>query len=91
MEEERQPSQEGPLTGQSFVVTGTLAAMPRGLAVGLLRGLGAAVGKAVTRQTSRLVVGDRPGSKLRRAQEYGTAVMDEEAFLGLLREHGLEV
>ena len=91
MEEKRQPTAEGPLTGQRYVVTGTLAAMPRGRAEGLLRGLGASVGNAVTRQTSRLVAGERPGAKLRRAQEYGTVVMDEEAFRGLLREHGLEV
>jgi DNA ligase (NAD+) len=91
MEEERLEVKEGPLRGQTFVVTGTLASMSRSRAEGLLRELGAAIGRSVTGRTSCLVVGDRPGSKLRKAQEHDTRVMNEDEFLGFLREHRVEV
>lgn len=91
MEAERLEAKEGPLRGQTFVVTGTLASMPRSRAEGLLRELGAAVGKSVTGRTSSLVAGERPGSKLRKAQEQDIRVMNEDEFLGFLREHGVEV
>jgi len=88
MEQERLAVKEGPLTGQTFVITGTLASMPRSRAESLLRELGADVGSSVTRKTAYLVAGEQPGSKLQKAQEYGAKVMDEEAFLRLLAEHG---
>ncbi len=90
MEQERVVRKVGPLTGQSFVITGTLASMPRGRAEELLRELGADTGSSVTRKTTYLVVGDQPGSKLQKAQEYGTNLMNEDALLRLLREHGVE-
>ena len=88
MEQERVERKAGPLTGQSFVITGTLASVPRSRAEGLLRELGADVGTSVTRKTTYLVAGEQPGSKLQKAQGYGTKLMDEETFLRLLREHG---
>jgi DNA ligase (NAD+) len=63
--------------------------MPRSKAEGLLRDLGADVGKTVTKKTTHLVAGEQPGSKLRKAQEYGTELMDEDGFSALLREHGV--
>ncbi|MDO8615562.1 MAG: NAD-dependent DNA ligase LigA [Dehalococcoidia bacterium] len=82
---------EGPLSGQSFVFTGTLAAMPRSRGERLVQDLGAEAGGSVTRKTTYLVAGADPGSKLQKAQSHGTAVLDEDAFLRLLREHGVEV
>ncbi|MBI2913207.1 MAG: NAD-dependent DNA ligase LigA, partial [Chloroflexi bacterium] len=90
MEQERVERKVGPLTGQSFVITGTLASMPRSRAEALLSELGAGVGSSVTRKTTYLVVGGQPGSKLQKAQDYGTQLMDEETLLRLLREHGVE-
>jgi DNA ligase (NAD+) len=90
MEQKRRPRVEGPLAGQSFVFTGTLAAMPRGRAEGIVVGLGAEAGSSVTRKTTYLVAGADPGAKLQKAQKYGTTILNEEQFLRLLREHGVQ-
>ncbi len=82
---------EGPLTGQSFVFTGTLGAMPRGKAESLVASLGGDATSSVTRKTTYLVAGADPGSKLQKAQGYGVTVLDEDSFLRLLREHGVDV
>jgi DNA ligase (NAD+) len=81
---------EGPLTGQSFVFTGTLGSMPRGKAEGLVASLGADAASSVTRKVTYLVAGADPGSKLQKAQNYGITVLDEDQFLRLLGEHGLD-
>ena len=82
---------EGPLTGQSFVFTGTLASMPRGKAESLAASLGAEASSSVTRKITYLVAGADPGSKLQKAQSYGITVLDEDGFLALLQEHGVDV
>ena len=84
MEQERAAPAEGPLAGQMFVVTGTLASMARSQAEARLKALGASIGSSVTKKTTCLVVGEGPGSKLQKAQEYGTKVMDEQELLRLL-------
>jgi len=82
-------AREGPLSGLSFVVTGTLSRWSRNEAEGLIKSLGGAVGSSVTKKTDYLVVGEgRPGSKLQKAQEYGTKLLSEDAFVELLRQHG---
>ncbi len=68
----------------SVVITGTLASMPRSQAEAKLRALGAQTGDSVSRKTSVLVAGEGPGSKLEKAQQYGTRLMDEEELLRLL-------
>ena len=81
---------EGPLSGQSFVFTGTLGSMPRGKAESLVASLGAEAGSSVTRKITYLVAGADPGSKLQKAQNYGVTVLDEDGFLRMLREHGVD-
>jgi len=78
----------GPLAGTSFVITGTLASMPRSRAEELIRHLGGSAGDSVTKKTDYLVAGEAPGSKLQKAQQYGTKLLNEQEFLELLREHG---
>jgi len=84
MEQERAAPAEGPLAGQTFLVTGTLASMARGEAEARLKALGASIGSSVTKKTTCLVVGEGPGSKLQKAQEYGSKLMDEQELLRLL-------
>jgi DNA ligase (NAD+) len=82
---------EGPLTGQTFVFTGTLAAMSRGKAEALVASMGADAVSSVTRKVTYLVLGADPGSKLGKAEGYGITVLDEAGFLEMVREHGVEV
>ncbi len=84
MEQERAAPAKGSLAGQTFVVTGTLASMARSEAEAGLKALGASIGSSVTRKTTCLVVGEGPGSKLRKAQEHGVKLMYEQELLLLL-------
>lgn len=74
----------GPLEGLTLVVTGRLESMSRGEAEDLVRAKGGKVGSSVTRGTDYLVVGAEAGSKLTKAQQLGTKVLDESAFRALL-------
>lgn len=71
---------EGRLTGQTYVVTGTLARWSREQAKSALEGLGAKVTDSVSKKTSGLVVGENAGSKLEKAQRLGVELFDEDAF-----------
>ena len=72
------------LLGKSFVLTGTLPTLGRSEAAALIEQHGGKVSSAVSRQTAYVVAGEKPGSKLAKAQEYGIPVLDEAAFLELL-------
>ncbi len=74
-----------PLAGQTWVLTGTLAEMPRSQAKQKLVGLGAKVAGSVSRNTAQVVAGPGAGGKLEKAEEFGVPVMDETAFFDLLR------
>lgn len=75
----------GALMGQNFVVTGTLESMSRDEAADKIRELGGTFQTAVAKDTTYLVVGGKVGgSKLKKAQSYGTAVIDEAAFIKLI-------
>lgn len=84
-------AREGPLSGLTFVVTGRLERFSRDAAEALIKANGGAIGSSVTKKTDYLVVGAEAGSKLAKAQTLGTAVLDENAFVELLAEHGLNV
>lgn len=90
-EQQRVARVEGPLTGRTFVFTGTLAAMPRGRAEALVKSLGADAAGSVTRKVTYVVAGADPGSKLQKAEGYGITVLSEDEFLSLVREHGADV
>jgi DNA ligase (NAD+) len=74
-----------PLTGKTFVITGTLPSLTRDAARELVESLGGRVTSSVTRKTHYVVVGEAPGSKADDAQRLGVAVLDEAAFLDLTR------
>jgi DNA ligase (NAD+) len=78
-----------PMGGEIWVLTGTLG-MPRARAKSLLESLGARVTGSVSAKTSVLLAGEAAGSKLRKAESLGVRVIDEAAFLQLLKSHGLD-
>ena len=78
-------SENLPLTGQSYIVTGTLNSMGREEAEDKLRELGATVTSSVTKNTTALIVGDKPGkSKLEKAEKLGISKISEKEFLELI-------
>ena len=74
------------LAGITFVLTGELSAFSRKEAGEKLEALGAKVSGSVSKKTGCVVAGEAAGSKLRRAQELGVPVLDEEQFLILIGE-----
>ena len=76
-----------PLTGQTFVLTGTLQTMGRDEAQAKLEMLGAKVSGSVSKKTHAVVAGVEAGSKLEKAQSLGVTVLDESAFQALLASH----
>jgi len=78
---------EQPLAGQIWVLTGSLG-MPRARAKNLLESLGARVSGSVSAKTSVVLAGEAAGSKLRKAENLGIEVIDEEAFVRLMEAHG---
>ncbi len=80
-----------PLSGLTYVLTGTLEALSRDDAKAHLQTLGAKVAGSVSAKTDYVVAGPGAGSKLAKAEALGLKVMDEPALIALLREHGREV
>lgn len=75
----------GRLTGQAFVITGSLESMSRDEAADKIRSLGGTFQTSVAKDTTYLVAGGKVGaSKLQKAAQYGTKVIDEKEMLGLL-------
>lgn len=75
----------GILSGQTVVVTGTLPTLSRDEAEVLVRKAGGKVASSVSAKTSFVVAGEAAGSKLTRAEELGVRVIDERAFLDMVR------
>jgi DNA ligase (NAD+) len=77
---------QGRLSGQTFVVTGTLDSMSRDEAAAAIERLGGKVGSAVSRKTTYLVVGAEAGSKLEKAQALGVKTLTEGEFRAIIAE-----
>ena len=76
-----------PLSGKSYIVTGTLAAMGREEAEDKLRALGATVTSSVTKTTTALIVGEKPGKgKTDKADKLGIPRINEVEFLRLISQ-----
>ena len=74
----------GPLEGKTFVLTGTLSGLTRGEATKLIKRAGGKVTNSVSKKTDYVVAGDNPGSKLEKAEELETEILDEAALRKLV-------
>jgi len=77
---------EGPLSGKTLVVTGTLPGFSRSEAEEAIRAAGGHAASSVSAKTDYLVAGDKAGSKLAKAEKLGVPVLDEDGFRRLLTE-----
>ncbi len=75
---------DGPLSGKTLVVTGTLPGFSRSEAEEAIRAAGGHPAGSVSAKTDYLVAGEKAGSKLAQAEKLGVAVVDEDAFRKLL-------
>jgi DNA ligase (NAD+) len=76
---------EGPLAGKTLVLTGTLPNLTREDATERIEAAGGKVTGSVSKKTDYVVAGADPGSKLTKAQDLGTEILDEDGLLALLR------
>ena len=77
-----------PLSGQTFVLTGTLEKMDRNAAKAMLQSLGAKVAGSVSAKTSCVVAGEKAGSKLAKAEALGVKVLNEQEMIDMFVELG---
>lgn len=75
----------GPLTGQTFVLTGRLEGLTRSEAESRLRALGATVTGSVSKKTNFVIAGEDAGSKAEKAQELGVPILSEQDMLSLIQ------
>ena len=80
-----QPAAPGPLSGLTFVVTGTLSTFSREGVKEFIEQHGGKVTESISRNTSYLVLGESPGSKFQKAQELGVKIIGEENLMKLAR------
>jgi len=86
---EEQPQRaEGPLSGKTFVLTGTLDTLSRTEASERIAALGGKVSSSVSGKTDYVVAGASPGSKLVKAQKAGVEIVDEQTFLAMVGDGG---
>jgi DNA ligase (NAD+) len=75
---------EGPLSGRTYVITGTLERWSREQARAALEARGAKVTDSVSKKTTAVIVGESPGSKVEKARRAGVEILDEAAFESLV-------
>ena len=81
---------ETPLSGKTILFTGTIF-LPRGRAQALAEAAGAIPASSVSKKLDYLVAGEKPGSKLAKAEALGITVLDGEGFRRLLAESGIKI
>lgn len=90
LESEQAAEGDLPLAGLAFVVTGTLARHSRLQIESRIREMGGVVTDSVSKKTSYVLVGESPGSKLRRAEQLGIRIIDEDEFERLAADQALD-
>ncbi|KKU25845.1 MAG: ligase protein [Candidatus Magasanikbacteria bacterium GW2011_GWA2_46_17] len=72
------------LSGQTFVITGTLKSMSREEAKRRIETLGGKTAESVSKKTTAVIVGENPGSKYRKAKELGIKILSEKDFWSII-------
>jgi len=72
------------LAGKTYVITGTLEGLSRDQAAALLKARGAKVSGSVSAKTTAVIAGEKPGSKVTKAESLGVEVLDQDAFQAML-------
>jgi DNA ligase (NAD+) len=75
----------GPLEGKTVVLTGTLPDLTREQATALIKRAGGKVTNSVSKKTDYVVAGSDPGTKMAKAEEIGTEILDEKGLRALLQ------
>jgi DNA ligase (NAD+) len=83
-EGDRRPARGGPLDGKTLVLTGTLPTLTREEATTLIKRAGGKVTGSVSKKTDYVVAGDDPGTKMQKAEEVGTVIVDEAGLRKLV-------
>ena len=78
--------QGGPLEGKTVVLTGTLPELTREEAAALVKSAGGKVTNSVSKKTDYVVAGENPGSKLAKAEKFGTEILDEAGLRELVAQ-----
>lgn len=86
--QEKVRTENGPLSGLTFVITGTLASMSRDEAKAMIENAGGKTAGSVSKKTDFLVAGEAAGSKLEKANTLGVKVIDEEELRRIVSKGG---
>ncbi len=74
------------LKGLNFVLTGTLISADRDKTKNLIRSLGGKISESISKNTNYLIVGQKPGSKLKKAQKIGVKIINEKEFINIIKK-----
>jgi DNA ligase (NAD+) len=85
-DESERRKEGGPLDGKTVVLTGTLPELTREEAAALVKSAGGKVTSSVSKKTDYVVAGDNPGSKLAKAEKFGTEILDEAGLRELVAQ-----
>jgi DNA ligase (NAD+) len=85
-DESERRREDGPLVGKTVVLTGTLPELTREEAAALVKSAGGKVTSSVSKKTDYVVAGDNPGSKLAKAEKFGTEILDEAGLRELVAQ-----
>ena len=84
LQSERSETADGPLSGKTVVLTGTLPTLTRSEATQLIEAAGGRTSSSVSKKTDYLLTGEAAGSKYAKAEKLGIPILDEDAFKALL-------